>query len=140
LEVEVNNKMNLAAILFGCICQLSVVNNAGADSFSRTATSGQPKRVAAYHSWDPITCASLAAKVNVVSKPAHGTLTPRVVPHTITVSRYGTVQHCAGTPIKALQIEYKSARGYHGIDTFTLEVTFGWEGRRATDTYTVNVQ
>jgi hypothetical protein len=113
---------------------------AGANSISRTATSGQPKRVAAYHSWDPDNCTSLSAKMNVVSKPTHGVLIPRVVSHTITTSRFGTVRNCAGKPIKALQIEYKSAPGYHGTDTFTIDVIFGWEGRRDTDTYTVTVE
>jgi hypothetical protein len=78
--------------------------------------------------------------MNVLSKPSHGVLIPRVVPYTITTSRFGSVGNCASKPIKALQIEYKSASGYHGTDTFTIDVTFGWEGRRDIDTYTVTVE
>ena len=120
------------------ICQW--VTDAGANSFSRTATSGQAKRIAAYHSWDPVTCKSLAATVNIVSKPAHGVLIPHIVDTTITRSRFGSVGRCAGTSIKALEIDYKSTRGYHGTDTFTLDVIFGWEHRQDKDTYTVTVQ
>lgn len=120
------------------ICQW--VTDASANSFSRTATSGQPKRIAAYHSWDPNTCKSLAATVNIVSKPAHGVLVPHLVDTTITSSRFGSVGRCAGASIKALEIDYKSTPGYHGNDTFTLDVIFGWEHRQDRDTYTITVQ
>jgi hypothetical protein len=114
--------------------------DAGANSFSRTVTSGQPKRIAAYHSWDPATCNSLGATMNVVSKPAHGVLIPRVVDVTITTSRFGPVQRCLGQPIKALEIEYKSTPGYRGTDIFSIDVIFGWQGRRDTDTYTMTIE
>ncbi|MHB8273042.1 hypothetical protein [Bradyrhizobium sp.] len=127
-------------IVLVCSLLLGANAHAGTNSFSRVAASGQPKRVAAYHSWDPHNCTSLSAKMNLVSKPSHGVLIPRVVPHTITTSRFGSVGNCAGKPIKALQIEYKSVSGYHGTDTFTIDVTFGWEGRRDIDTYTVTVE
>jgi hypothetical protein len=127
-------------IAFGCSWLLAANSYAGTNSFSRTVTSGQPKRIAAYHSWDPHSCNSLAATMNILVKPAHGVLIPRVIPWTITTSRFGPVMNCAGKPIKALQIEYKSTPGYRGTDTFTIDVTFGWEGRRDTDTYTVTVQ
>ena len=134
------NYWRIAKIALGGLLLLAANGHATANSFSRNATSGQPKRVAAYHSWDPQTCSSLSATMNVLSKPAHGVLIPRVVPHVITTSRYGTVQNCVGRPIKALQIEYKSAPGYRGSDTFSIDVTFGWEGRRDTDTYTMTVE
>lgn len=107
---------------------------------SRTARSGQPTRIAAYHSWDPDSCVSLAASMNVINKPAHGVLTARIVPHTITTSRFGTVRNCAGKPIKALAIDYRSKPGFKGTDTFVIDVVFGWQGRRDTDTYTVTVE
>lgn len=123
---------------FWMICQW--VTDACASSFSRTATSGQPKRIAAYHSWDPNSCKSLAATVTIASKPAHGVLIPHLVDTAITRSRFGSVGRCAGTSIKALEIDYKSTRGFHGTDTFTLDVIFGWEHRQDKDTYTVTVQ
>lgn len=135
-----SNLRSLVTIGLGCSLLFNANAYAGTNSFSRTATSGQPKRIAAYHSWEPDSCSSLSAKINVVSKPAHGVLIPRVVSHTITTSRFGTVRNCAGKPIKALQIEYKSVAGYRGTDTFTIDVTFGWEGRRDIDTYTVTVE
>ena len=131
---------SLAAMASACSVLVISSADAGANSFSRTVTSGQPKRIAAYHSWDPYSCVSLGATMNVLSKPAHGVLVPRVVDHTITTSRFGPVQRCIGKPIKALQIEYKSTPGYRGTDTFSIDVIFGWEGRRDTDTYTVTVE
>ena len=131
-------------ISVGILASLSIFYSAdvlaGSNSFSRNATSGRPARIAVYHSWDPQTCRSLSATMNVLSKPSHGVLIPRVVPHVITTSRFGTVQNCVGKPIKALQIDYKSTPEFRGTDTFAIDVTFGWEGRRDTDTYTMTVQ
>ena len=125
----------VAMLLFGLFSA-----NAYAATFSRTVISGQPTRIAAYHSWDPGSCNSLAATMNVVVKPSHGTLIPHVVPHIITSSRFVGNTRCAGKPIKALQVDYKSTPGYHGTDTFTIDVIFGFEGRRDTDVYSVTVQ
>ena len=132
-------RWGLVATALVCSLLFSANANAGTNYFTRSATSGQPKRIAAYHSWDPNNCTSLGATMKVTSKPAHGILIPRVVSHTITTSRFGAVRHCTGKPIKALQIEYKSAPGYRGTDTFTIEVTFGWEGRQDIDIYTVTI-
>jgi hypothetical protein len=133
-----SNLRNIVTVTLGCCLLFSAT--AYAATKSKTAVSGRPTRVAAYHSWDPNSCASLAATMNVLVQPAHGVLIPRVVPHVITTSRFGTVAHCTGHSIKALQIEYKSAPGYRGVDTFTIDVIFGFEGRRDTDTYTVTVR
>ena len=135
-----SNYRSLATMALALCLLLSANAFAGTNSFSRTAVSGQPKRIAAYHSWDPQTCKSLSAKMTVLSKPSHGVLIPHVVPSTITQSRFGSVGHCAGTPIKALQVDYKSAPGYRGTDTFTIEVIFGFEGRQDTDNYTVTIE
>jgi hypothetical protein len=78
--------------------------------------------------------------MNVVGKPAHGVLIPHVINHTIANSRFGPVGYCAGKPIKALQIDYRSDMGYRGSDSFTIDITFGFEGRRDIDTYTVAVE
>jgi hypothetical protein len=133
--------MHLTSAIACLACSLMIASSAdaGTNSFSRSVVSGQPKRIAAYHSWDPNTCQSLAATMKVMTKPKHGTLIPRIVPHTITTSRFGTVRNCAGKPIKALQVDYRSAPSFRGTDTFTIEVIFGWEGRTDTDNYTVTV-
>lgn len=132
--------MRMVTVLCSGLSLTSAIDDAEANSFSRTAASGQPQRIAAYHSWDPQTCTSLSANMNIVVKPSHGVLIPRVVPHTITTSRFGSVGSCAGKPIKALQIEYRSTPGYRGTDTFAIDVIFGFQGRRDTDTYTMTVQ
>jgi hypothetical protein len=114
-------------------------DTSSAKMISKTARSGQPTRINAYHSWDPDSCVSQAASMNVTTKPAHGVLTARIVPHTITTSRFGPVRNCTGKPIKALAIEYRSTPGFKGTDSFVIDVIFGWQGRRDTDNYTVTV-
>ena len=114
-------------------------DTSNAKMISLTARSGQPTRINAYHSWDPDSCVSQAATMNVTTKPAHGVLTARIVPHTITTSRFGTVRNCTGRPIKALAIEYRSTPGFRGTDSFVIDVVFGWQSRRDTDNYTVTV-
>jgi hypothetical protein len=128
------------AIAAGLLPVVLGADFADANMISRTARSGQPTRIAAYHSWDPASCVSLAATMNVTTKPAHGVLTARIVPHTITTSRFGTVRNCAGKPIKALAIEYRSTPGFRGADSFMIDVVFGWQGRRDTDNYLITVE
>ena len=113
---------------------------AGENAIERTVASGRPAQVAAYHSWDPVDCKSLAAKLTVLTKPSHGTLIPSLVPHVITTSRLGAPGSCYGKPITALQLSYKSAPGYHGPDSFTIDVTFGFENRKDRDAYSITVQ
>jgi hypothetical protein len=126
------------ALLGWTFCLLTAA--AYANSLSRSAVSGQAKRVARYHSWDAYNCKSLAATVNIISKPSHGILIPHIVDTTITTSRYGSVGHCSGTRLKALEIDYKSIPTYHGSDVFVLDVTFGFDQKRDRDTYTITVQ
>jgi hypothetical protein len=115
---------------------------ANSNSFSKTVPPGKPTRVAAYHSWDPTTCASLSATMNVQANPKHGTLVPHVTTTTIRTTRIGTggVGQCYGHAIKALQIDYKPAPGYRGPDSFIIEVIFGYTERRDTDTYNITVE
>jgi hypothetical protein len=128
-----------AAVIVAAVGPFAV-DEGQANSITRTVRSGQAARMAAYHSWDPASCQSLAADLNIVTKPTHGVLIPRVVPHRISVSRFGSVGHCYGKPIKALQIEYRSMPGFKGMDTFSLDVVFGFQGRHDTDNYTVTVE
>ena len=111
-----------------------------AKSLAFTAVSGKPIRVAAYHSWDPLTCKSNSASLVVATKPSHGVLIPHVTDHTITTSRFGAVGHCFGKPIRALQIDYRPNSGYRGTDSFVIDVTFGYEGRHDIDAYTITVE
>jgi hypothetical protein len=91
-----------------------------------------------YHSWDQ-DCASNSGMVKVLTKPEHGTLTPRIVDWRISRLRRSQQQSpCAGTPIKAFEVSYRSDDGFVGVDTFTLDIMFGG-GRHDTDFYTVTV-
>jgi hypothetical protein len=130
----------LLTVIVGWTSLLNLGDSALAKSMTFAVISGKPTRVHAYHSWDPSTCKSNSAKMTVVSRPAHGILIPHVVDHVITNSRFGPVGHCHGKPIRALQIDYKSEAGYRGNDSFIIDVTFGFEGRRDIDTYTVTVE
>jgi len=110
---------------------------AHAGSFTKTAAAGQTIHISYYYTWLP-NCVPVTGTVTVRSKPQHGKLSNRIGHTTIQASRVVGVDHCFGRPIKAFQVLYTPAPGFHGVDTFVLDLRF----RRLddTDTYTVYVQ
>jgi hypothetical protein len=130
----------MKALAVGCVLAFGTSSSALALNFNRTVPSGQTAVMHAYKSWDR-NCASNSGVVRVITKPLHGKLSTRVVNAEIRSSRFSSRgrSRCQGTPIKAFQVEYRSVRGFRGVDTFTLEPTFG-NGRQDTDIFTVTVE
>jgi hypothetical protein len=111
---------------------------AAARPMDRRVISGQTTIVGRYYTWNR-DCSSAFGTVKVVAKPQHGTIANRLVDDRIGISRRTRVaDQCLGKPIKALVVTYTSARGYHGIDTFTLDATF--RIYRDVDTFTIRVE
>src|SRR5262245_49045285 len=125
-------KSFLASVLLAC-CAV-----ASAKPMDKTVTSGEPVIVARYYTWNR-DCTGAFGVVNVVSKPQHGTISKSLVETKIGESRRkGGADQCFGKPIKALAVTYKSEPGYHGPDSFALDVTF--KAYRDVDRFTITVQ
>lgn len=120
--------------ILGC-CLPALVH--GKD-FSLTAVSGQSTKMQNYTSWND-DCASSTGTVKVLTKPQHGMISKRFVDSKIsTHTRIPRVAYCTGVPVKALQVNYTSARGFHGTDNFSLEAI--WPTHRDIDNYIVTVK
>ena len=98
---------------------------APARPMDRTVISGQTTIVGRYYTWNR-DCTSAFGTVKVINQPQHGKIANRLVDDRIGISRRTRVaDQCLGKPIKALVVTYTSARGYHGVDTFTLDARIG---------------
>jgi hypothetical protein len=126
------------AIPLGCVLAYGLPA-AQARPFDRTAAAGQTTKIYEYHSRGDSNCAATAGVVKVLSKPSHGTITHHAVNSIRILNHQGKLQtHCFGTPVKAFVVDYTPAPGFHGIDKFSLDVTWGRE-QHDIDTYTVKV-
>jgi hypothetical protein len=114
-------------------------SHACAKDFTRTVRSGQPTQMHVYRSWTT-DCQSKRGVVKVVSKPAHGTLTPTEVQSTISTSRYHPERtaQCMGLPTNGFRVDYRSEPGFRGTDQFAVEFDYG-HGPDV-DHYLVNVR
>jgi hypothetical protein len=124
-----------ALVLMICCSPTAAV----AEHFTRTAISGQTTRMYVYHSVNG-DCIGNFGIVKVTAKPSHGRLTNHIVRKMIQRSRFAVnPMHCSGAITKGFQVDYRSAAGFRGVDTFALEMRFG-SGRVGTDMFTVFVQ
>jgi hypothetical protein len=117
---------------------LSIGQAARAEQFSRNVQAGVLTTMYTYHSWNAGDCSSKSGIVRVLTKPQHGTLS-----HTDDVSapsrnRFRPDDPCIGKPMNGFRVQYISAPGYRGTDSFVVEVLF--PGRpRIVDSYSVIV-
>src|SRR5688500_9199800 len=125
-----------SAVAISCALLFSAASVAHAESINRTVASGKQTRMTGYYTWTR-DCVPTSGIVKVVRKPEHGTLSTRIVPVTIGRGQLYGREDCAGTPAKALQVDYKSKPGFRGTDTFELDITFGGTGRQTFHSYTV---
>ena len=113
---------------------------ASAMEFNKTVRSGVTVSMHHYRSWGA-DCKTNGGVVKLVTRPQHGKLVTRTIDSRIEINRFarGGATPCTGTPIKAFEVSYTSARGYHGADSFVIEMVNG-NGSRDVDHYTVDVQ
>jgi hypothetical protein len=129
------NSNRTCAILMGL---LVIGSSCNASSFTRQAASGQPKTVYVHRNWGK-NCEEQGGVVIVVGKPIHGRLSRRRVVQTMENQGSRTSDtHCNGQVIPGLQVQYTSAPGFRGTDSFTLQRTLP-NGRVDVDTYTIEV-
>jgi hypothetical protein len=119
------------------LCLLA--GDACAESFEKSAKSGQSTVMHVYRSWTK-DCQSKPGIVKVVAKPEHGTLKPTAVKSVIGVSRKDPEKsaHCIGMPTDGFRVDYISEAGFHGSDRFKIQFIYG-KNNNDIDDYTVNV-
>ena len=134
-----DSKLRLFHSLLAWALCASTAGGAFARDFTVTVVPEQPTRLHAYYSWGP-GCSFQTVTANASVKPAHGTLIPHAVMQTIGANpRFGKAGNCAGKQHEALQIDYKSAPGYHGTDSFTVDIIFGYQDRHDVDHFSIVV-
>jgi hypothetical protein len=106
-----------------------------AESFVRSARSGVPVRVFTYHS----DCSEKFGVIHLVTKPRHGKAVPSRDVSIMQSNRYNPRDRCVGSALKGFRVDYTSAPGFRGVDSFVIEYTPA--GRATvTDSFTVNVE
>lgn len=133
-------KSKLTIAMSGGVCLLAAMPIlAQAETFSRTVPSGRTTQVKIYRTWNPSDCSSAPGIVKVVAKPQHGKLASGSVSSTIPMNRLSGRNQCLGKPIVGFAVNYTPAPGYHGPDTFAIDVIYE---RHApiSDVYSVTVQ
>jgi hypothetical protein len=132
----------MKALALGCILACGIPMLARADNFNKTAYPGVATGMHSYFGWDPNTCQPLSGVVKLLTKPKHGRLTTRQVDRAIYRSRFATGRFrsvCAGHALKAFAISYTSNPNFHGVDSFSVRATYGWQNRVVIDTFTITV-
>jgi hypothetical protein len=109
-----------------------------ADQIERAASSSHITKMYTYKSWNG-DCAPKDGVVKAVTKPQHGRITPTRVPAVIRNNRFRADDPCIGMPANGFRVSYQSDTGFHGTDTFVIEVTFG-NRPPVIDTFTVTLR
>ena len=125
---------------WGIFCVALLTLPAGpARAETRTVRSGVTTPFHTYLSWNN-DCSPNTGVVKVATRPQHGKLTPRKVTAVARQNRfssYGTA--CLGKSMPGFEVDYTSAPGYRGTDSFAIEVIYG-NRNPILDTYTVTVE
>jgi hypothetical protein len=132
----------MKAFALGCILACGIPMLASADNFNKTADPGVATNMHYYFGWNPMTCQPLSGVVKLLIKPKHGKLTTSQVERAIYRSRFAKGRArplCPGHAAKAFQIRYTSNPDFHGVDSFTVRATYGWENHVVVDTFTITV-
>ena len=117
---------------------LAPMTPALAKTISKTVAAGRASNIDHYTGWNN-DCSFMVIKIDVTSKPAHGSVSTRISNGRIPGhADIGSSSACAGKPTKVLNLYYKPARGYRGTDSFTVNMSSG--GSPQTYYYQITVQ
>jgi hypothetical protein len=127
-------------LLAATIALSTLSGPAEAELLSRTVPAGRTSTVFTYKPQTSCRSAFAVAKLSV--KPQHGrvshNLTPAIMPSWNRIT--GRPTGCDGKPTTGFAVTYTPAPGFHGFDTFTLDVDFKETGRQIVDVFTINVE
>lgn len=120
-------------------CAALAVTDAEAETISKSVPAGQTTKIDHYTGWKD-DCSFLEIAVNVLAKPAHGEVTHHIANGVVPANaKLGSSGSCAGKPTKVLELYYRPAKGFHGADSLSVEMTDGFQ-RSTTFTYEITVE
>jgi hypothetical protein len=91
-------------------------------TFQRSVLAGHDLRVFTYARWHRDCSPDAPPQIALRTQPAHGTVTLRPGPSTVTNIREGAAD-CTGNTYQGLSIWYLPSPGFRGIDQFDWDVT-----------------
>ena len=101
------------------------VTPALAKTISKTVAPGRASNIDHYTGWNN-DCSFMVIKIDVATKPAHGSVSTRITNGRIAAhADIGSAGTCAGKPTKVLNLYYNPAPGYHGSDSFSVNMSSG---------------
>ena len=122
----------------GLALVLALAHCAQAETISKSVPSGQSSKIDHFTGWND-DCSFKSLNIDIVSKPSHGQVTSRIASGVIPPNaKTGSSGSCAGKPTKVLEVYYRPEKGFHGSDSFTVNMSFGGPGTYFY--YTVTVQ
>jgi hypothetical protein len=104
---------------------------------------GKTTTVFIYRPFDRSTCHPQFAVATLAVKPQHGRASHYLTPSTIPTQdrfRQGQPTGCAPKPTTGFAVTYTPAAGFHGFDTFTLDVSWKGTGEHAVDVFKIVVE
>lgn len=107
-------------------------------SHNVTVSSGKSQYVHSYLGWNA-DCSHKTVDVDIIERPSHGKVSPRIVTQKIEKAEIGSVGICRGKSVRAVAIYYKSNRGYRGVDRFKVRMRLDF-GFPATYVYRIQVK
>jgi hypothetical protein len=116
---------NGCGIVFLSLMLLQANATARADTISKLVPADRSSEIDHYTGWND-DCSFKEISVNVVANPAHGVVISRIADGKIAShASIGSSGSCAGKPTKVLELFYRPARGYHGEDRFSVNLSVG---------------
>jgi hypothetical protein len=88
---------------------------------TRSVAAGSTTKIDHYTGWNN-DCSFLMINIDIIQKPSHGTITPRVSQGQITNANIGSTGSCLGKPSRVLEIYYRAAKGFRGQDSFSVNM------------------
>lgn len=108
----------LRAIALLSFSTLLLSANANAAGWTEVVRSGNLTEVATSTTWDH-RCRPMSAEIELVKRPQHGSLLPRIESRKIPGIREGTARHCVGKTVKTTVLYYRSKKNFKGRDFFS---------------------
>ena len=129
-------------ILAATVALIVVSCPAQSQPFTRTVLAGQTTTVFVYRPFKRSSCDSASAVATLSVKPQHGRVSHYLRPARIPgMDRFtGQPTGCPPIATTGFAVTYTSDAGFHGTDTFSLDVDFKEVARHETDVFTIIVQ
>lgn len=108
-----------------------------AETLYKTVPAGRASKLDHYTGWNN-DCSFMTIRIDVVGRPAHGTVSTRPTRGRIGSADIGNAGACAGKPSKVLELHYRPSGGFRGSDTVSVNMRAG--NRTVNYTYYITVR